>query len=207
MNHQVIPPRQAPLRARPSPYGDNRRTAICLRGVGALGTGLGVAGLAATLAPDVPPMRLFGLLLLSAGAAQLGCVALQRGWQGALIAELIGVIYLAAGLLLLVDPRGAQVPLLLILGGELLLVGLLHMETAVNHSASRGWTLPLTGGLITALLGAVVLSETGSRAFAVLTFAISVELLINAWSALFYAEAARLASRRRGPDGIVRGAA
>jgi uncharacterized membrane protein HdeD (DUF308 family) len=121
--------------------------------VGALCLALGLVGLAYTLTLTVASVVFYGVLLIVGGLAQL-CEPFfsgaRAGWRARAIRVVIGLIYVAAGLLAILQPLRAAVALTLLLGVMLLASGVARGVAALYQRGSRG-------GLVLAALLALAL--------------------------------------------------
>lgn len=190
-------------------FGDARKNWGWLLALGVLSTILGVFGLGMALAFTLAGVLLFGVLLLVGGAFQLVDAFTQKGWKGTLVLTLIALIYLAAGVLIVLDPIGAAVALTLLLGGAFVIIGALRVGTAFQHKGVPGWGWALAGGLVTVLLGLLVVAGWPVSGLWVIGLIISIELIINGITHIAFGLAARRAGQKNGETsgGAAHGAA
>jgi uncharacterized membrane protein HdeD (DUF308 family) len=99
-----------------------------------------------------------GVIAAVAGLTQLLRVGQAEGSQAKLFRALSGVFYLVAGLWVVADPLESEVSLTLFVGLLLLFEGVMELAgAAAGRSQARG--LVLADGLITALLGGLLVAE------------------------------------------------
>ena len=100
----------------------------------------------------------FGVIAAVAGVTQLLRLGQAEGTKGKLFRALSGLFYLAAGLWVVADPLDSEVSLTLFVGLMLLFEGVMELAAA---AASRGEArgLVLVDGLVTALLGGLLVAE------------------------------------------------
>lgn len=163
---------------------------------GVLSTVLGVIGLGMTVGLTVAGVLVFGVLLIVGGGFQILDAFMSKGWQGKLFSAAIALVYLVAGVLMVLDPAGAAIALTLVIGAALLTVGALRIAIAIQHRGERGWKWALAGGIASLLLGVLILLEWPASGFWIIGLFIAVELLINGWTAIFIGLAARRAKQR-----------
>jgi len=164
---------------------------------GVLSTVLGIIGLGMTVGLTLAGVLVFGVLLIVGGSFQVVDAFMSKGWQGKLFSAAIALVYLIAGVLMVLDPAGAAIALTLVIGAALLTVGALRIAIAIQHRGERGWKWALAGGIASLLLGVLILLEWPASGFWIIGLFIAVELLINGWTAIFVGLAARRAKQRR----------
>jgi len=168
---------------------------------GVVSTILGVIGLGMTFSLTLAGVLVFGVLLVIAGAFQLFDAFMSKGWKGTLLSAAIAIIYLLAGVVVVLDPLGSAVALTLVIGAALLVAGALRIGIALQHRGERGWQWAIVGGALSLILGGLILLEWPISGFWVIGLFIAVELLINGFTAIFIGLAARRAKHRdRGDD-------
>jgi membrane protein HdeD len=99
-----------------------------------------------------------GVIAAVAGVTQLLRIGQAEGGKAQLFRALSGVFYLAAGLWVIADPLDSEVSLTLFVGLLLLFEGVMELAAAAaGHGQARG--LVLADGLVTALLGGLLVAE------------------------------------------------
>ena len=100
----------------------------------------------------------FGVIAAVAGVSQLLRLGQAEGTKGKVFRVLSGLFYLAAGLWVVADPLDSEVSLTLFVGLMLLFDGVMELAAAAASQAeARG--LVLVDGLVTALLGGMLVAE------------------------------------------------
>jgi uncharacterized membrane protein HdeD (DUF308 family) len=79
------------------------------------------------------------------------------------------------------------------LAGMLLLIGVLRCVMAIQHRAMQGWAWALVGGIVTVVLGLMILSKWPADSLWVIGLFLAIELIVQGWSLTFIAVAARTA--------------
>jgi uncharacterized membrane protein HdeD (DUF308 family) len=146
----------------------------------------------------VAGVTFFGILLAVGGGFQLVDAFTCKGWKGTLVHVLIALLYLGAGLVMAINPLRAAVALTLVLGIVVMSVGVLRIVVAIQHKGTRGWGWALAGGIISILLGLLVLSGWPFSGVWVIGLVIAVELIVNGWTYIFVGLAARRAGSATG---------
>ncbi|PSR19346.1 hypothetical protein C8255_02650 [filamentous cyanobacterium CCP3] len=96
------------------------------------------------------------LILASAGATKLFYAYQTRAKGGTLWKVLLGVLYIATGIMLFINPRTGILTLTLLLGSFLLTEGVFELILAFKLRPQQNWTWSLANGIITLLLGAMI---------------------------------------------------
>ena len=137
----------------------------------------------------------FGVLMIVVGGVQLVQTFKCRGWKSILSHALIGLLYLVAGVMIVTRPMLASLALTWTLAIILIVVGVLRLVVAVQHWASvdSGWAM--AGGVITIILGLMILAKWPLDALWVIGLILAVELIVNGWTQIFAALAARAAGQ------------
>jgi uncharacterized membrane protein HdeD (DUF308 family) len=153
---------------------------------------LGGFGLYMTFGLTLATVVFFGALILTAGLLQLvqafGC----NGWKGMLAHVLIALLYVAAGILILIDPVLASSLLTLVLAGILIVVGVVRIMMALQvRKAAAGWYWALLSGLISILLGGMIIAQWPASGLWMIGLFVAIELIFSGWSYIFLALDAR----------------
>jgi len=169
-----------------------------LLALGVLFVILGTIGIFMALFFTVVSVLLFGALLLLGAVLQSAHAIRESAWKGRLVHVLIALVYAIAGIMMLVDPLQSSVALTLVLAVFLVGVGAMRLVVAYQMRATRGWGWALAGGITSVLLGVILFLGwplTGLWAIGVI---VAVELIVNGWTCIFLA----LAARGSGPRAV-----
>lgn len=157
---------------------------------------LGTLGFYMTFALTLASVLLFGVLILVAGLFQLVHAFTCKGWKSVLWHVLIALLYIAAGVDIIMDPARASVILTLVLAGILIAVGLVRIIMAFQlRPAAAGWFWVALSGLVSIVLGGMILGQWPESGMWVIGLFVAIELIFNGWSYLFMALDARKAAR------------
>ena len=154
---------------------------------------LGTIGLGMSVALTVVSVVFFGVLLLIGGGAQLVEAFRHKSWKSTLWHILIALAYLAAGAVTIHNPFGASVALTLVLAVALVAAGLFRIFIAFQLRPAPGWWLPLLAGVASLALGAMIYSEWPLSGVWVIGLLVAIEMIMNGWSYVAIALAARRA--------------
>jgi uncharacterized membrane protein HdeD (DUF308 family) len=176
-------------------FGDLSRNWGWLLAFGILSIILGTVGLGMTFGLTLVSVVFFGALLIVGGTFQLVDAFKCQGWKGALWHILIALLYIAGGLLIVVDPILASETLTLALAAVLIAVGVSRVIMALQHRGQSGWGWLVLAGLISIALGAMILAKWPMSGMWVIGLFVAIELIFNGWAYLFLALAARRAGK------------
>ncbi len=176
-------------------FGDLGRNWGWLLALGILSVILGVIGLGMTFLLTLASVLYFGVLMVIGGGVQLFQAFKCSGWKSVLSHVLIALLYLAAGIMIVTRPLLASVVLTWALACILIAVGVLRIVMAVQHRAMQGWVWALVGGVVTLLLGLMILARWPLDALWVIGLFLAIELIVNGWVQILVALAARVAGR------------
>jgi uncharacterized membrane protein HdeD (DUF308 family) len=156
---------------------------------------LGTIGFGMSFGMTLASVSVFGVLLVIGGVFQLVNAFNFKGWKSILWHVLIAVLYVAAGNVILVDPVFASESLTLALAFILIAVGVFRIIMAFQLRPAEGWLWPLLSGLVSILLGGMIIVQWPASGLWVIGLFVSIELVFSGWSYLFIALAARKAAR------------
>jgi uncharacterized membrane protein HdeD (DUF308 family) len=140
---------------------------------------LGAAALFFSLAATIVTVTLNGVLFLIAGAAEIGIGMHSREWGRFFLWVIGGVLYVAAGLLCIVNPILASIALTLLLGAALIAAGLVRAYLAFHLPADHPRGLVFLAAAVTILLGLIIVSRWPLDSVYVLGTLLGVDLLFH----------------------------
>jgi uncharacterized membrane protein HdeD (DUF308 family) len=156
---------------------------------------LGTIGLGMTFALTLASVFLFGILFLLGGILQIIEAFKCKGWKGIVWHIIIAVLYLIAGVIVIDNPLGASILLTLVFAFLLIGVGVVRIIMAIQHGGGGHWVWPLIGGIASIILGAIIIAGWPISGLWVIGLVVAIELIIQGWSYLFVALAARAAGK------------
>ena len=150
---------------------------------GVLLAALGLAALAFSLAATIATVALNGVLFLIGGAAEIAIGAHARNWGSCVLWVIGGILYLAAGLVCIVNPALASVALTLVLGAGLIAAGAVRLLLAFRLPPVQPRLLVFVAAAVTICLGLVIVSHWPMDSVYVLGTLLGVDLLFHgaAW--------------------------
>ncbi len=173
-----------PIDPPAGPHGEDLdRLRRCWGWLVAVGAGVMVAGFGAisySFFATLTTVLVLGLLLISAGTAQIITSFLVRRWQGFFVAALVGVLHILVGAVMVEHPLRAAAVLTLVIAFMLLAGGAARLLFAATHRfPGRGWTV--AGGVISLLLGVSVWREWPEASLWVIGTFAGIELAFTGW--------------------------
>lgn len=176
-------------------FGDLKRNWGWLLALGIVCIILGTIGFYMTFALTLASVQVFGILILAGGVLQLLDAFTCKGWKGVLWHVLIAFLYLGAGAVMLYDPLLASKVLTLVIAALLIAAGVARFIIGLQMRPADGWYWPVLSGLISSLLGGMIIAQWPLSGLWVIGLFVAIELVVNGWSYVFVALAARKAGR------------
>jgi uncharacterized membrane protein HdeD (DUF308 family) len=140
---------------------------------------LGFVALFFSLVATIVTVTLNGVLFLIAGGAEIGIGMHSRTWGRFFFWVLGGLLYLAAGVLCIVNPVLASVALTLILGAALIAAGVVRAYLAFQLPADQPRALVFVAAAVTILLGLVIVTHWPLDSVYVLGTLLGLDLLFH----------------------------
>jgi len=178
-------------------FGELEQNWGWLLAFGILSILLGTAGLGMTFMLTELSLVFFGALLIVGGVFQVLDAIKCRGWKSIAWNILIALLYIGAGLVAVLHPVLAGISLTLIIAWILIAVGVLRAFMAFQIRPANGWYWPLISGLVSLVLGGMILAEWPQSGLWIIGLFIAIELIMHGWAYLFIAFAARAAAKAR----------
>lgn len=151
----------------------------------ALGIVLIVAGIA--VLGDIAIATLISTLFIGGVAIVVGAFEIvhafwTKGWGGFLWQILLGVLYVAFGVVLVSQPLAGALVLTLVLGMLLLISGFIRIVLSITHWKDVGWIM-LVSGVFGVLAGLVILTGFPMSGLWVLGLVLGIDLISHgaAW--------------------------
>ena len=159
-----------------------------------LGIALVVAGVLAIVFPLAGGIAVelwVAAALLISGVAQVVHAFAARQWQGFLLGLIVGLLYLAAGVVLWMNPIAGVVTLTAFLAAVLFIDGVLRAIMAVQLRPMPGWGLLLAGGIIGVVVAVMIWRQLPTSAFWAIGLLLGINLIFSGASFAMLAKAAR----------------
>ena len=140
---------------------------------------LGVASLVFAFASTVAMVTLNGMFFLVAGAAEIGVGMHAQGWSRFFFWVLGGLLYLAAGILCIINPLFASAILTLVLGAGLIAAGVVRAYLAFQLPSGQRRAMVWLAAAVTILLGSLIVMQWPLNSVYVLGTLLGVDLLFH----------------------------
>jgi uncharacterized membrane protein HdeD (DUF308 family) len=162
-------------------------------------TGLGVVllllGLAAAvyvIAATLVSVLYVGVLMLIGGAGHLiHAWRIDKDWPGFVFWSLSGLLYVAAGVLAIVNPLAGAAILTLLLGATLIGAGAFRLWVWFNNRSQRGWQWLALSGVISLAAGLVIAAGWPQNSVWILGLLLALDLAFQGWMLVFLGMALR----------------
>jgi len=142
----------------------------------------GVLALGSVLAATIVTVFYVGVMMLLAAVAEIILAFRAQSWSNFFIWALLGVLYAAAGVLALSDPLLAASVLTLMLGAALAATGAVRIYLALHMRGGGPWLWIMSSGVITVLLGLVILFQWPTSSLYTLGIFLGVDLVFAGFS-------------------------
>lgn len=152
---------------------------------------LGVLGLGAVAMLSLASAIWFGAMIFVGGIVVLVDAFRHQGWRSRLWHILIGVLYVAVGVMTFVNPLVATASLTLLVGAALVATGVLRLIVAFQSRQLPYWTWVALSGLLSLVLGGMILMQWPGSSLWVLGTFLAIELIFQGWAAIALARAIR----------------
>ena len=140
---------------------------------------LGFAAMVFALTSTIVTVALNGVLFLIAGGAEIGIGMHAREWGRFFLWVVGGLLYIAAGVLCIVNPVLASVPLTLLLGAGLIAGGAVRAYLATQLPADQPRALVFVAAAVTTVLGLIIVTHWPLDSVYVLGTLLGVDLLFH----------------------------
>ncbi|UZF92313.1 HdeD family acid-resistance protein [Bosea sp. NBC_00550] len=152
---------------------------------------LGVLGLGAVALLSVASAIWFGAMIFVGGIVVLIDAFRHQAWKSRLLHILIGVLYVAVGVVTFVNPLVATASLTLLAGAALVATGVLRLVVAFQNRQLPHWGWIAFSGALSLLLGGKILAQWPGSSLWVLGTFFAIELIFQGWAAIALARAIR----------------
>jgi len=119
-----------------------------------------------------------GIMMLISGVAEVINAFQFKSWGKFLIWLLLGALYIVAGLLTFENPLLAASVLTLLLGIALVVSGVMRIVLAFSMREGMSWTTLVLSGIVSLLLGLIILAHWPVSSLFVLGTLLGIDLLI-----------------------------
>src|SRR6201984_2203781 len=138
----------------------------------------GFVALGSVVMATVASVLIVGVMMIVAGAAEIINAFQIKSWGKFLIWALLGVLYIVAGFVTFENPLLAAVLLTLVLGASLVVSGIMRIILAFNMKRETPWIGVALSGVITLLLGLLILARWPINSVYILGLFLGIDLIM-----------------------------
>lgn len=138
----------------------------------------GFVALGSVVMATVASVLVVGAMMIVAGVAEVFGAFQMKSWGKFLIWALLGVLYIIAGFLTFDNPLFAAVLLTLFLGASLIASGVVRLFLAFSMKRESPWVWVALSGLITLLLGLLILARWPINSVYILGVFLGIDLIM-----------------------------
>ncbi|MBI5261943.1 MAG: HdeD family acid-resistance protein [Bradyrhizobium sp.] len=138
----------------------------------------GTIALGSMFLATVASVLMVGVMMIIAGVAEVINAFQMKSWGKFLIWALLGVLYVVAGFVTFQNPLFAAVLLTLLLGASLVVSGILRIFLALSMKRGTFWGWVALSGVITLLLGILILARWPINSVYILGLFLGIDLII-----------------------------
>lgn len=143
---------------------------------------LGLLALSYQLIATVFSIYFIGILLFIAGLAQSFHSFKTKGFAQTALWAVMGVLYIIAGVISLAEPIAASTAFTLILCFLLVVSGITQIMSAIHNRKLPKWGWWLFSGIITLVLGIVIIAGWPVDSLWILGMFLGIDLIFQGWA-------------------------
>jgi uncharacterized membrane protein HdeD (DUF308 family) len=138
----------------------------------------GIIALSSVAMATVASVLVVGIMMVIAGLAEVINACQLRSWGKFFLWIALGALYIVAGFVTFENPALAVAVLTLVLGASLIVSGLMRLVLAISMSVGTPWAPVFLSGVITFLLGTVILAHWPVSSIYTLGVLLGIDLLV-----------------------------
>lgn len=138
----------------------------------------GFIALGSVVTATVASVFVVGVMMIVAGVAEVFSAFQIKSWGKFLLWVLLGVLYIVAGFVTFENPLLAAALLTLILGASLAASGIMRIILAFSMKRETPWVLVVLSGVITLLLGLLILAHWPVSSLYILGLFLGIDLIM-----------------------------
>jgi uncharacterized membrane protein HdeD (DUF308 family) len=138
----------------------------------------GLIALGSVIMATVASVLVVGVMMIVAGVAEVINAFQVKGWGKFLLWLLLGALYIVAGFVTFENPLLAAAVLTLVLGATLVASGVMRIVLAFGMKQEMPWIWVALSGLITLLIGLIILAHWPVSSLFVLGLFLGIDLVM-----------------------------
>src|SRR6201990_3016921 len=139
---------------------------------------VGFIALGSVVTATVASVFVVGIMMIIAGIVEVFSAFQMKSWGKFLLWALLGVLYIVAGFVTFENPLLAAALLTLILGAALVASGIMRIILAFSMKRESPWIWVLLSGVITLLLGLLILAHWPVSSLYILGMFLGIDLIL-----------------------------
>ena len=139
----------------------------------------GVIALSSVALATVVSVFLVGIMMIVSGIAEVINAVQVKSWGKFVLWLLLGALYVVAGILTFENPLLAAKLLTLLLGASLIASGIVKIVLAFSMKAGSSWGVVVLAGLVTLLVGLVIVARWPVNSLYILGIFLAVDLIFT----------------------------
>ena len=160
-------------------------------------TVLGAVGLYIAGALTIASLWWFGVLTIAGGGLTLADAFRAEGWKAKLWEMLIALLYIAAGIVMLLNPGASAVWFTLFIAAFLFVSGIFRIITGFQiRYQVKGWGWTVFGGVASIVLAILILAQWPVSGLWVIGMFVAIEMIMQGTSMISIAVAAKASKNR-----------
>ena len=137
----------------------------------------GVVALGSVVAATASAVMIIGIMMIMGGVAEFIAAFGVKEWGKFMLWMLLGALYVAAGIIAIMHPIHTATILTLMLGVALVFGGVLRLFLAFQMKEGSSWGWVALSGVITLLLGAMIIAQWPASSLFVLGIFLGIDLI------------------------------
>jgi uncharacterized membrane protein HdeD (DUF308 family) len=138
----------------------------------------GLVALGSVATATVASVLVVGVMMIIAGVAEVFSAFQVKSWGKFLLWVLLGTLYIIAGFVTFENPLLAAALLTLILGASLVASGIMRIILAFSMKQEMPWIWVVLSGVITLLLGLLILAHWPVSSLYILGLFLGIDLIM-----------------------------
>jgi uncharacterized membrane protein HdeD (DUF308 family) len=138
----------------------------------------GLIALGSVVMATVASVLIVGVMMIIAGVAEVINAFQVKSWGKFLLWAVLGVLYVVAGFVTFENPLLAAALLTLMLGAALVASGIMRIVLALGMKQETPWIWVVLSGVITLLLGLIILAHWPVSSLYILGLFLGIDLIM-----------------------------
>lgn len=177
-------------------FGEAVKHSGKLIAIGVLLVSCGMVGLIAETAFSYASISILGAVAFVGGVFMAIHAFQSKGWRTFLIQSLFAALYIGLGVFVWMAPTAALEGLTIWLAALFLVTGVLRIIAAIQNGSGGNMFWPALSGVLTIVLGVMILNSWPEGSTWVPGLLLAIELLLQGWALVFIGLAIKRTSQK-----------